>query len=158
MSLILKYKRCFWCQHAALTFLLVFWSVWLSGITWWRIVAFNIWDLRDNLGNEINSSEDAWVTANCAYLVVIVISVTRPDVLLSCEAAVGKQISYIHPTLVELLWWASMFEGNVQCEKHLYWSESNQFYIQSAFHKIAVVGLHKCLCPTLWLYRVHIEG
>lgn len=37
------------------------------------------------------------MTANCAYLVVIVISVTRPDVLLSCEAAKGKQISYIHP-------------------------------------------------------------
>lgn len=36
------------------------------------------------------------MTANCAYLVVIVISVTRPDVLLSCEAAVGKKISYIN--------------------------------------------------------------
>lgn len=62
-----------------------------------------MWDLRDNLGNEISSGEDAWVTANCAYLVVIVISVTRPDVLLSCESAIGKQISYIYPTLMEPL-------------------------------------------------------
>lgn len=55
------------------------------------------------MGNERGSSEDAWVTANCAYLVVIVISVTRLDVLLSCEAAaVGKQISYIHATLWRL--------------------------------------------------------
>lgn len=61
---------------------------------------FKIRDLRDNLGSEIGSSVDARVTANCAYLVVIVISVTRPDVLLSCEAAVGKQISYIQPTLI----------------------------------------------------------
>lgn len=53
-----------------------------------------------DLGNGINSSEDAWVTANCAYLVVIVISVTRPDVLVSCEAAVRKQILCIHPTLI----------------------------------------------------------
>lgn len=40
------------------------------------------------------------MTANCAYLVVIAISVTRLDVLLSCEAAVRKHISYIHPTLI----------------------------------------------------------
>lgn len=43
-----------------------------------------IWGMR------LTAAEDAWVTANCAYLVVIVISVTRPDVLLSCEAAVGR--------------------------------------------------------------------
>lgn len=86
-------ESCFWCRRAALT---SSFGLWLSCVAWWGIVAFNIWDLRDNLGNEINSSEDAWVTANCAYLVVIVISVTRPDVLLSCEAAVGKQISYIN--------------------------------------------------------------
>ena len=54
-------------------------------------------------GNEISSNENAWVTTNCAYLVVTVISVTRLDVLLSCEAAVGKQFSYIHPTLMEPL-------------------------------------------------------
>ena len=59
--------------------------------------ALNIWDLCDNLGNEISSSERAWLTANCAYLVVIVISVTRPDVLLSCEAAEGEHFSHIHP-------------------------------------------------------------
>lgn len=53
-----------------------------------------------NLGNEINSSEDAWVTANCAYLVVTAISVTRPDVLLSCEAAVRMHNSCVHPTLI----------------------------------------------------------
>lgn len=47
-------------------------------------------------GMRLTAAEDAWVTANCAYLVVIVISVTRPDVLLSCEAAVGEQISYIN--------------------------------------------------------------
>lgn len=41
-------------------------------------------------GNEMNSGGDAWVNANCAYLVVIAISVTRPDVLLSCEAVVRK--------------------------------------------------------------------
>ncbi len=102
-------------------------SAWLSCVTWLRVVAFNIWDLRDNLGNEINSSEDAWLTANCAYLVVIVISVTRPDVLLSCEAAVGKQITYVHPTLMEPLWWVFMFVGCEQCEEQSYWSESDLF-------------------------------
>lgn len=35
------------------------------------------------------------MTANCAYLVVIVMSVTRPDVLLSCEAVMGKHISKV---------------------------------------------------------------
>lgn len=40
--------------------------------------------------NEINGSVDAWLIANYPYLVVIVISVTRVDVLLSCEIAVGK--------------------------------------------------------------------
>lgn len=34
------------------------------------------------MGNEISSGEDAWATANCDYLVVSVISVTRPDMLL----------------------------------------------------------------------------
>lgn len=57
-------------------------------------------DLWDGLGNEMNSGEDARVTANCAYLVVIVISVTRPDVLLSREAVVRKHIFFIHPTLL----------------------------------------------------------
>lgn len=51
-------------------------------------------DLRDSLGNELNSGEDAWVTANFAYLVVIALSVTRPDVLLSCEALVRKHIFF----------------------------------------------------------------
>lgn len=60
------------------------------------------------------------MTANCAYLVVIVISVTRPDVLLSCEAAVGKHFSYIHTTLIE------------------HWST----YSMHAFVTIALFGLH----------------
>lgn len=45
-----------------------------------------------------------------AYLVVSVMSVTRPDMLLSCEAAVGKLICYISPTLMEPLWWACFRE------------------------------------------------
>lgn len=56
------------------------------------------------MGNEISGGEDAWMTANCAYLVVIVISVTRLDMLLSCEAAVGRQISYIQPMFVCLIY------------------------------------------------------
>lgn len=39
---------------------------------------------------------NAWVTANCAYLVVIMTSLTSSGMLLSCETAVGEQISYIH--------------------------------------------------------------
>lgn len=54
------------------------------------------WEKR-GWGDKIGA--DAWVTVNCAYLVVIVISVTRPDVLLSCEAAVGEHISYISSPL-----------------------------------------------------------
>lgn len=56
--------------------------------------------LRDGLGNEMNSSEDAWVTANCAYLVVIAISVTRPDV--SCEAVVREHIFVLSPHIMLL--------------------------------------------------------
>lgn len=63
------------------------------------------------MGNEINGGEDAWVTANCAYLVVIVMSVTRPDVLLSCEAAVGKQIPRVGPRI----------DGAFSAERSRFW-------------------------------------
>lgn len=36
------------------------------------------------------------MTANCDYLVVIVKSVTRPDVLQSCETAEGRETQHVH--------------------------------------------------------------
>lgn len=75
------------------------------------------------------------------------ISVTRPDVLLSCEAAVGKQISYILPTLIAPSWWAFVFLVNLQY--HLFLSFSFYFMsIQDTYWGKAM----PVLCQSVWVY------
>lgn len=95
MSLILERRRCFWCRLAA--FFFFFWF--MIGV----IIMLNeeLLHLTCGVSGRIwgmkwRAVRNAWVTANCAYLVVIMTSLTSSGMLLSCETAVGEQISYIH--------------------------------------------------------------